>query len=55
MQGKTRKRKAVNVTVDENEDIVRMLLRCIETCREGGRRYPRAAYDHNWASAGSRL
>lgn len=45
MQEKTRKKKAVNITVDENEDITKMLLRCVEICREGGRRYPRAAYD----------
>lgn len=44
MQTKTRN-KAVAVTVDRDEDIVKMLSQCVEICREGGRRYTRAAFD----------
>ena len=44
MQTKTRE-KAVAVSIDQNEDIVKMLSRCVEICREGGRRYIRSAFD----------
>ena len=53
MQSKTRG-KAVAIAA-MNVDIVKMLSCCVEICREGGRRYARAAFDEFVNYMGYRL